>query len=1302
MKKILTLVFALILAVYSFGQTTTVSTSSLNDMGSGNPPVPNMSTGQIQVNPNPVPNTMTQWVLPNVGSTSGNSRIPRNAGVYFEREELLVLPSEMAAAGYPGGYTIDALGFLIATAGVGTQTGTLNIYLMNTNDVTYTLGSTWTTAGFTQVCNNPTFTIPIAVGAYSIPFVGGSTFTYTGGGVYVAWEFSNPTMVAGTTALVAYCNTNQASLCYGYQSAVSQGTALALTAFRPAMTFTNNTLTDIIAVTNIYSTERMPTPYNNPGTIGVRVSNVSASASSFNLTLTIKDVATNTTRYTSTQPVTALAAGAASVVSFAGISPTLEENVNITASTSVIAGETYTANNTLTISGEVNCNRYSYNYNTASGQVGYGFTYPGAGIFAAKYHMNGTGSIKGANIVIANYATNPGNTIYAVLLDNAGTILASSPNYTILAGDMTTNKYFAFPAPVSLTNTDYYIGMAMTAGTAQYYPLGIFSEVNPRGNTFFTTAITGGAPGADAAAYKYGIEAIIQRAPTVVTTAATAVTSTTATLNATVSANTQTTTTAFQYSTDLSFSSSVAVAGNVTTQLVPVSAGITGLQPNTTYNFRAVSTNADGVTTGNTMQFTTVAIPPTVVTNAATLVGPTFATLNGTATAFNANTTVSFEYGTSIAYGQVAAATPGTVTGNLATNFNSTLGSLVINTTYHFRAKGVNVAGTVYGTDQTFFTTCVVPPTPGSITGPAAVCQSTGGYTYSVPQVPYGFIYNWTFPAGFTITTFPNSNVVTVSVSGAAVPGTISVYASSNCGANSPSTTMAVAVNPLPVPTVTGASPVCQSTNNNYTSQSGMTGYTWTAGDGTVTPTGNPGIVTINWPTAGAKTVGVIYTNPATGCTAAAQGTLPVTVNAAPVPTITGSNNLCVNSGYYDYLTQSGKTAYVWTVSSGGLITGGQGTFDVEIQWNTPGAQWVAVNYNNGSGCSAPAATVFNVNVNGIPGTPGAISGPTPVCVGSQGITYSVPPVTNAVSYVWNVPAGVTIASGSGTNSITVNFAANAVTGDFTVYGNSICGNGPVSAAYTVTVTQIPAAAGSVSGDNAVCAGSMSVPYSVAPIASATGYNWTLPTGATISSGNNTPNIMVDYAVGALSGNITVSGVNSCGTGTVSPSFAVTVYPMPDAPQITNHGDTLYSSIANNNQWFYEGAPVTTGTGQTFVAHYTGTYWDEIVTNGCESDTSNHIYITVTGVNDPSESNFVVYPVPNDGQFKLIMNAPAAATYDISISNNIGVNVYSRQNVLVNGQKELKIDLRPVAAGVYTMVIRNGENKVVRKIIVNR
>jgi len=791
----------------------------------------------------------------------------------------------------------------------------------------------------------------------------------------------------------------------------------------------------------------------------------------------------------------------------------------------------------------------------------------------------------------------------------------------------------------------------------------------------------------------------------VTTIAATSVTGTTATLNGNVSANGASTTVVFEYGTMSAppFDHTVTLGSAVTGQNIAVNTNITTLQPNTPYYFRIKGTNSIGTTYGSILSFTTLAIPPAVTTQDATIIGATFATMNGTATAFNASTTVSFEYGTTTAYsGGNVAASPSSVTGNTPANFSAVLSGLVINTTYHYRAKGVNVAGTTYGLDKTFFTTCVVPPAPGAVTGPAAVCQNTTGYTYSITQVPYGFVYNWTFPAGFTITSYPYSNVVTVSVSGTAASGTASVYASSDCGANSPSSSIAITVNPLPVPTVTGPSPVCQSASYNYSSQSGQSGYVWTAGDGTITPTANPSIVSIKWPTAGAKTVGVIYTNPATGCTAAVQGTLPVTVNAAPVPTISGNSNLCVNSGYYDYTTETGKTGYIWTVTSGGTITGGQGTSLCEIQWNTPGAQTVTVNYNNASGCTAPAATVFNVSVNGIPGAPGAISGPSAVCTGSQGVSYSVPPITNAASYVWTMPAGVTIASGAGTNSITVNFSATAVTGDFTVYGNSTCGNGPVSGAYTVTVTPLPAAAGSVSGPDSVCSGSSMITYWVEPIANATGYAWALPAGAAIVGGDNTPTILVDFATGAISGDIMVHGTSTCGIGATSLAYHVVVIPKPSTPSITNHGDTLYSSIQDGNQWFYNGAPIVNANGKTFVAHYTGWYWDEIIINGCESDTSNNIYIVVSGVNEPVGGSFVVYPVPNDGQFKLQMNSPRAASFDISISNSIGVNIYTKHNVMVNGSADLMIDLRPVSAGIYTMVIRNGESKVVRKIIVNR
>jgi len=1290
--------------MHSFGQPATECSNTFTDVGSTPAPSPNTFTGQSQIIGNPQPYSMTQWVLPSTNSTSGNSRIPRN-DVRYQREEFLILPAEMAASGFPGGYSIDAIGFLIYLAGTTTQTGTLNIYLKNTNDVTYTLGSTWTTAGFTQVSANPAFTVPIAVGAYTIPFINGPTFTYTGGGVYVAWEFSNPAGTLGTGALAAYCNTNQSGMCYGYQSNASQGTSLATTAFRPATTFTNNAITDIIAVTNIYALERMPTPYSNPASFGVRVSNVSASPQTFNLILTIKDVATSTTRYTSTQVVTALAGGASTTVTFTGISPTIEELVNITATTSAIASENWLINNTLTIPGEVNCNLYSYNYNMVAGMIGYGFTYSGNGIFAAKYTMNGTGSIKGANIAIANYATNPGNVIYAVLLNSAGTIVAQSPNYTILSGDLGTTKYFAFPTPVSITNDIFYVGLAQTTGTAQWYPLGIFADNPPRGNTFYTFALTGGTAFADAASFRYGIEAKILRAPTVVTIAANAITSSGATLNATISANTSTTTVIFQYSTDLSFGSSVSVPGNVTTQLATVSASITGLQPNTLYNFRAVATNSDGTTTGNTMSFTTTAVAPAVTTNDPTGVGSSFATLNGTATAFNATTTVSFEYGTTLGgpYPNNAAGVPPSISGNTPTTFSANLSGLTINTDYYYRAKGVNIAGTTYGLEKHFFTTCVIPPAPAAISGPTDVCKTIGGYVYSVAPVPFAYVYNWTFPAGFTITSYPNSNSVTVTATNSAVSGTITVRAQSDCGAISPpSPAFSVTVNSLPTPIVTGASPVCQYTSNIYTTQGGNSSYVWTATpDGTVTPNGNT--ASISWPTPGAKTVGVIYTSPA-GCTAAAPGTVAVTVNVAPTPHINGINSMCVNSGYYDYTTESGSgiTGYVWTVSSGGTITAGQGTADLQVVWNTPGAQFVTVNYNNSFGCPAQVPTVFNVTVNGLPGAAGSITGTSAVCLGSMGVAYSVSPVTNAIDYVWTLPAGATIATGAGTNSITVDFSFSAVAGDITVYGNSLCGNGVSSPPFHVAITQLPLAAGPITGTDTVCAGEMGVAYSVTPVPNATGYSWNLPLGAFIATGANTANITVDFAFGASSGNMSVYGTNSCGNGAASPAFPVVVKPVPPTPFIYATGNTLTSNAPDGNQWYYQGGAIVPGTGQSIVALYTGWYWDVVTLNGCASDTSNNIYMVITGMNEPKGSSFVVYPVPNDGLFKLIMNSPTAEPFNISISNNIGVTVYTKENVTANGPTELAIDLRPIPSGVYTMVIRNSSNKVVRKIIVNR
>ncbi len=93
-----------------------------------------------------------------------------------------------------------------------------------------------------------------------------------------------------------------------------------------------------------------------------------------------------------------------------------------------------------------------------------------------------------------------------------------------------------------------------------------------------------------------------------------------------------------------------------------------------------------------------------------------------------------------------------------------------------------------------------------------------------------------------------------------------------------------------------------------------------------------------------------------------------------------------------------------------------------------------------------------------------------------------------------------------------------------------------------------PAAAGTITGTSTICQGQTNVVYTIPAITGATVYNWTVPTGATIVSGQYTNTITVNYAQNQVAGNINVYGENICGTGTVSASFPITVNPVPVSP----------------------------------------------------------------------------------------------------------------------------------------------------------
>jgi len=191
--------------------------------------------------------------------------------------------------------------------------------------------------------------------------------------------------------------------------------------------------------------------------------------------------------------------------------------------------------------------------------------------------------------------------------------------------------------------------------------------------------------------------------PVGITNPATLIASFSATLNGSVDPHELTTTVYFQYGTTTSYGHTTASQIKSGNAYQSVSANISGIAASTTYHFRIVATNSSGTVYGGDRTFTTLSAtgPPVAITNPATNVASSSATLNGSVDPHGLTTSVYFQYGTTTNYGRTTAAQ--SQTGNTFRNIAAIVG-LAGNTTYHFRIVATNSVGTRYGNDRTFTT----------------------------------------------------------------------------------------------------------------------------------------------------------------------------------------------------------------------------------------------------------------------------------------------------------------------------------------------------------------------------------------------------------------------------------------------------------------------------------------------------------------------------------------------------------------------------------------------------------------------
>ncbi|MFN6943519.1 MAG: PKD domain-containing protein [Cytophagaceae bacterium] len=476
-----------------------------------------------------------------------------------------------------------------------------------------------------------------------------------------------------------------------------------------------------------------------------------------------------------------------------------------------------------------------------------------------------------------------------------------------------------------------------------------------------------------------------------------------------------------------------------------------------------------------------------------------------------------------------------------------------------------------------------IPSSLGTISGPAEVCVGEGEVQFSVVPVSGVDTYLWTAPDDAVIT---GQGTATITIDFGSEDGMVSVTPENSCGSGSASQ-HEITINPTPeLVEISGPSDVCSGEEAiSFTIDNIVQDviYTWEVPDGANIVTGQ-GEATISVDFSASS--GFVSVTPSNTCGSGSIVNHEITILPLPddAGSITGPLNVCSSETDVIYSIDPVDNAsnYIWSVP-GDAVLSGQGTTEISVDFATSPGEITVIAEN---ACGTSEASSLSVTLNSIPGDAGTISGPATVCAG-QSVAYTVPSVTGASAYNWQIPADASI-SGQGTRNVTITFGIES--GEISVTPENSCGNGN-SSVRNITINLLPTSAGTINGNQEVCLGSEGVVYAIDPVDNASSYTWTLPGDAEITSGVSTNSIEV--SIGSTGGSISVIPVNSCGEGT---SSSIEVYlvsqPEPvsiagDANPACNESGVAYSvpaTAGSEYTWSVpDGAIITSGQGSSEI-----------------------------------------------------------------------------------------------------------------------
>ena len=439
----------------------------------------------------------------------------------------------------------------------------------------------------------------------------------------------------------------------------------------------------------------------------------------------------------------------------------------------------------------------------------------------------------------------------------------------------------------------------------------------------------------------------------------------------------------------------------------------------------------------------------------------------------------------------------------------------------------------------------------GNVTASVAnACPGTA-FTATVQPVSGATEYVWSLPAGSvingTMLTSTQTTVTSASTTVNMIAGTpygagyyIFVYAQNGCGRtfNTKATWVQGTLSTPAIPS--GNKTICTSASPANTEKysippvAGADAYSWSI----ITTSGTPAQIIGSDSGAAAE---VYY--PAgflSGTLSVAArfhcgyqgGARKVTISTSPAVTgaMTGADQLCPGtSSAFSIALVDGAASYAWTLPAGAtMLSEGMSSVKDSAFILFPSG------YTSGTVCVTPYSQCGQAGVvrcksvySSLPGTPASIKGPiTGAC--NATLDYSVPlGLPRADQYQWSLDQAVLPLVTGTTASISF------------VSGGTVCVRAVNSGCAApdnmgpqrcISVSSRPAPLGAISGPATVCPGAI-YDYSV-PASSGLTYQWTVPTGCTITA-NNGNAISVQWNT-AGSGIVNVTASNGCSNSNTS------------------------------------------------------------------------------------------------------------------------------------------------------------------------